>query len=188
MTACAIELIQPQAVLFGPPRDVGTVLIDPPWMERGGGKSKRGADRHYPLLPTSEIPGVIQSAPQWDRLKDDAHCYLWVTNNFLKDGIWTLEKLGFRYVTMLTWTKDKFGLGQYFRGQTEHILFGVRGDFIPTVGTWSTWLGQQELKRTRHSAKPPEIHEMIEQASPGLWLEIFAREARPGWLVFGNEV
>ena len=25
-----------------------TVLADPPWPESGGGKVKRGADRHYP--------------------------------------------------------------------------------------------------------------------------------------------
>ncbi len=32
-----------------------TIYIDPPWMERGGGKIKRGADRHYPLMKTKDI-------------------------------------------------------------------------------------------------------------------------------------
>ena len=27
-----------------------TILADPPWYQRGGGKIKRGADRHYPIL------------------------------------------------------------------------------------------------------------------------------------------
>lgn len=27
-----------------------TIYIDPPWPERGGGKIKRGADRHYALM------------------------------------------------------------------------------------------------------------------------------------------
>lgn len=91
-------------------------------------------------------------------------------------------------VTNLVWTKDRWGLGQYFHGQHELCLFAVRGDHCPTEGTWSTWLGQSVLKRTEHSKKPTEIHELIEQASPGLWLEMFARQARPGWLSFGNEL
>ena len=35
------------------------ILIDPPWLERGGGKIKRGADRHYALLKTRDMPQVI---------------------------------------------------------------------------------------------------------------------------------
>ena len=27
-----------------------TIYADPPWWESGGGKIKRGADRHYPLI------------------------------------------------------------------------------------------------------------------------------------------
>lgn len=32
-----------------------TICADPPWMERGGGKIHRGADRHYPLMKTQDI-------------------------------------------------------------------------------------------------------------------------------------
>lgn len=177
-----------QQVLIGADRDVRTVLIDFPWMERGGGQVKRGADRHYPLVPSADGPALIRSCPHWDRLADNAHAYTWVTNNFLEDGLWMLRELGFRYVTNLVWTKDRFGLGQYFRGQHELLLFGVRGDHIPTKGTWSTWLGQGELKRTHHSAKPLLVHTMIEAASPGRWLELFAREEREDWLCWGNQL
>ena len=30
------------------------------------------------------------------------------------------------YRGMLTWVKPSLGLGNYFRGTTEHVLFGVR--------------------------------------------------------------
>ena len=175
-----------QPPLFGPARDVQTVLIDFPWMEQGGGR--RGAQNHYPLVPSKEGPALIRSCPHWDRLADDAHAYTWVTNNFLEDGLWMMRELGFRYVTNIVWTKDEMGLGQYFRGQHELLLFGVRGNHIPTNGNWSTWLGRGELKRTRHSQKPLATHTMIETASPGLHLELFAREQRDGWLTWGNEV
>lgn len=183
-----------QPSLFGP-RDIATVLMDPPWEERGGGVIKRGADRHYPLVKTADLPGVIRSCEQWDRLADSAHCYMWYTNNFLPDALWLLEQLGFRYVTQLTWAKSRIGIGQYFRGQTEHVLFGVRGEHIPTNGTWSTLLGgdiishpTDERGRVIHSRKPDHLHTLIEQASPGKWLEIFARQSRPGWETWGNQL
>ena len=33
-----------------PNKKYKTIYADPPWKESGGGKIKRGADRHYPLM------------------------------------------------------------------------------------------------------------------------------------------
>lgn len=182
--------------LFGP-RDVGSVLMDPPWMEAGGGQCQRGANRHYDLVPTAGLPQVIRSCPHWERLADMAHLYMWVTNNFLcnGDGLWLAKQLGFRPITLLTWAKPRMGIGQYFRGQTEHVIFAVRGATRLTDGTWSTLLGGKVLPhptdehgRIIHSRKPALLHELIEQASPGRHLEIFARQRREGWLTWGNEL
>lgn len=64
-----------------------------------------------------------------DRFADAAGChfYLWATNRSLPKGFALIERWGFRYVTTLTWAKPTCGLGNYFRGQTEHVLFGVCG-------------------------------------------------------------
>ena len=35
-----------------------TIYIDPPWPEHGGGKIKRGADRHYALMSIKEIKAL----------------------------------------------------------------------------------------------------------------------------------
>ncbi len=159
------------------------ILIDPPWNETGGGKIKRGADRHYPLLKTPDIVRVIRESGVF-LPADNAHLYLWVTNNFLRDGLWVMEQLGFRYVTMLTWAKDRIGLGQYFRGQTEPLLFGVRGRLPALVRTQSTLIS---APRGRHSAKPARSYEVIEAVTPGPRLEMFARSHRDGWDAWGNE-
>jgi len=103
-----------------------TILADPPWYERGAGKIKRGADRHYDLLKTHNIIRIILEDSPFNPA-DNCHLYLWVTNNFLKDGLRVIDELGFRYVTNLVWVKDRFGLGQYFRGQHELCLFAVKG-------------------------------------------------------------
>lgn len=161
----------------------GATLMDPPWLERGGGKIKRGADRHYPIMSTQEILVTIQQCPLWAPA-DDAHLWMWVTNNKLIDGLWLLEMLGFRYVTNLAWVKDRFGLGYYLRGQHELCLLGVRGSTGRASRTHSTVI---QAKRREHSRKPDEIYDVIEGVSPGPYAEIFSRTSHPGWQAWGND-
>jgi N6-adenosine-specific RNA methylase IME4 len=105
-----------------------TIYADPPWNERGGGRIVRGAQRHYPLMKTREICKLIVDGQHASKLaENNAHLYLWVTNNKVPDGLQVVEAWGFEYKTIITWGKDKFGLGQYYRGQTEQVLFAVRG-------------------------------------------------------------
>lgn len=168
-------------------KQYGTILADPPWLERGGGKIKRGADRHYPLMHTKDICAL----PVVDLALPDAHLYLWVTNNFLPDGLKVMAAWGFRYVTAITWAKDKMGLGQYFRGMTEHCLFGVRGKpgyRMDAQGKRCQGTTLIQAPRQRHSAKPEQLRRMIERVSPGPYLELFAREQAPGWDCLGNEI
>lgn len=163
------------------------ILADPPWNESGGGVIKRGADRHYPLLKTPDIIRVMLTAEQWKPAKD-AHLWLWVTNNFLEDGLHVMKALGFRYVTNIAWAKDRMGLGQYVRGQHELMLFGVRGRLMGQSNTVSSLLGGGLLRRSEHSKKPDIQYLAIEQVSPGPRVEFFARRRRDGWDAFGNEV
>lgn len=163
----------------------GTILADPPWLERGGGKIKRGADRHYALMHTRDICKL----PVGDLAAADSHLYLWVTNNFLPDGLLVMKSWGFRYVTCITWAKDRFGLGQYFRGMTEQCLFGVRG----RPGYRSDELGRRQgltlinAPRGEHSRKPWQLRYMAQRVSPGPYLELFARDAHPDWDAWGHE-
>lgn len=175
-----------------PQKRFATVLADPPWLERGGGQVKRGADRHYPLMPTA----AICKLPVHQIAADDAHLYLWVTNNFLPDGLEVMECWGFRYVTNLAWGKVRDGkvqqgLGQYFRGSHELLLFGVRGQ-VPYRTTAEGKRAQHPTlvlePRGEHSRKPDVFHDIIEKVSPGPYVELFARRAWPGWAVWGNEV
>jgi len=166
-----------------------TIYADPPWNESGGGKIKRGADRHYSLMKTKEIIEYLKQIP----IADNAHLYLWVTNNFLPDGLETIVELGFRYVTNIVWVKDRFGLGQYFRGQHELCLFAVKGR-LPykhednpnrSCCTEPTVI---HAKRQKHSKKPVEMYNKIEAVSYPPFIEVFARERRDGWDAYGNQL
>lgn len=114
---------------------------------------------------------------------------MWVTNNFLEDGLFIIKALGFRYVTNFVWIKDKIGLGQYFRGQHEICLFATRGKKPTAPKTDDKSLSSVvSAPKTKHSAKPETGYELIQSRSKGHYLELFARAPREDWTVWGNEV
>jgi len=163
---------------------VATIVIDPPWDwgDEGDCDQLGRARPTYATMPFEDIlalpiPALTQS---------NAHIYLWITNRSLPKGFVLLEAWGFRYITALTWCKPSFGMGNYFRGQTEHVLFGVRGS-LPLlrkdVGTWFA-----APRPGQHSGKPGEFYGLVERCSPGPWMEMFQRTPRPGWIGWGAEV
>jgi len=177
-----------------------TILMDPPWQERGGGKSKRGADRHYPLLAKKEIFDVVRNSGKWRPVKS-CHLWMWATSNFLKDALWLIDVFGFEYKTSAVWVKARpvvrighfvdlglqIGLGQYMRHAHEWLLLATRGPaMVPgaTIRQPSVIFAQ----RSKHSEKPEESYRLIETTSPGPRLELFAREQIDGWDCWGNEV
>lgn len=161
------------------------IAADPPWAETGGGKICRGAQRHYSVVKDKDMIEVIRNAPVWNPA-DDCHLWLWVTNNRLPLGLDIMVKLGFRYVTNLVWVKDRFGIGQYLRGQHELCLFGVRGKtMLPPVRNVPSVI---IAPRGEHSAKPDAAYAAIERVSTATpKLEMFARRPRSGWMTWGNE-
>jgi N6-adenosine-specific RNA methylase IME4 len=165
-----------------------TVVIDPPWMETGGGKIRRGADRHYDLLRSEDIPSVVMGCPYWNDVASSAHLYLWATNNFLPDALQVMSQLGFTYKTNVVWVKQRIGLGQYFRGRHELCLFGVRGDAYSVRTSDRTIASVVQADRGIHSKKPEEFMRMVQRRSQGPYLELFARSPRPGWVTWGDEV
>jgi len=163
------------------------ILMDPPWNERGGGKIKRGADRHYPLVKTKDMPRLIYQSGVW-KPAENCHLWMWATNSFLADALWLMDALGFRYVTNACWVKNKYGLGQYLRGQHELLLFGVKGSGVAVRTEKKNLPSVFHADRLRHSQKPEESYQLIESRSVGPRLEMFARIARPGWDHWGNEI
>lgn len=180
-----------------------TIVADPPWRYRSSdiltrgwhktasiGTTKPGeAEGQYTTMTNAEIAALPVS--EW--ADKDCTLYLWVTNPRLygeRDGslppIEIAAGWGFRYVTMLTWVKTgPLGLGFYFRGNTEHVLFCVKGDVkIPPSQRESNVI---IAAKGKHSAKPDRFYEIVERVSPGPYLELFARRRRYGWDVWGNE-
>ena len=169
-----------------------TVLADPPW--RFNNRTGKVAPEHHRLSRYDTLaPEEIASMPVSDVVAAQAHCYLWVPNALVAEGLHVLESWGFAYKTMLVWHKirkdggsDGRGVGFYFRNVTEPVLFGVRG----SLRTFDPGRRQVNLLATRkreHSRKPDEQYPIIEACSPGPYLELFGRYPRAGWTAWGDE-
>ena len=165
-----------------------TIVIDPPWDYSDEGDADPFG-RGLPTYQTLSMEQLLELTTVGDvpipkLAADDSHLYLWVTNRSQPKGYRLLDEWGFRHVTCLTWCKPQFGMGNYFRGSTEHLLFGVRGS-LPLkrkdVGTWFCAKGEG------HSAKPDEAYRLIESCSPGPYLDIFARKDRKQWTTWPHE-
>lgn len=153
------------------------IVIDPPW--RYDNVATRGAaEDHYPTMSLEDLAALELPADE------NAHLYLWVTNGFIREGFDLMDAWGFTYKTCLTWCKPQIGMGNWFRGTTEHVLFGVKGK-LPTLR--NDVPTHFIADRTKHSAKPESFYDLVESSSPGPWLEMFARRRRFGWHVWGNE-
>lgn len=178
---------------FSRGRLFGTVLADPPW--RFTNRTGKVAPEHRRLSRYDTMNlGEICALPVAELLAPVAHCYLWVPNALLPEGLTVLRAWGFEYKSNIIWHKirkdggsDGRGVGFYFRNVTEIILFGVRGKNARTLPPGRRQVNLLSTRKREHSRKPDEIFPIIEACSPGPRIELFARGTRPGWTVWGNQ-
>lgn len=172
-----------------------TIVADPPWRYnasttelKSGGRGGQ-AEHQYSTMTNAEIMAL----PVADLAADEAHLYLWVTVPRLFGGrndrtigpIEIVEAWGFEFKTMLTWVKPgSGGMGWYFRGQTEHVIFATRGGL--GIAPDKREPNVIEAPRSGHSRKPPALFDLVERVSPGPYLELFSREPRLGWDSWGK--
>ncbi len=170
-----------------------TVLADPPWQftnRTGKMAPEHKRLRRYPTLNLQEIKELPVNA----LLMEPAHLYLWVPNALLAEGLQVMASWGFTYKTNIIWYKvrkdggpDRRGVGFYFRNVTEMLLFGVRGKNARTLPPGRIQENIIISPKREHSRKPDEQYRLIESCSPGPYIELFARGARPGWFAWGDQ-
>ena len=181
-----------------------TIVADPPWpydavgehgpiktsMVKDGSRMQRGPGQAgYRYTSMDEL----EALPVTDLAADAAHLYVWTTNAFMVEAHDLARAWGFKPKTILTWTKVhqddparvSMKTGYYFRGATEHALFCVRGSLplqcaegLPTGYLWP--------RIGKHSVKPAAFGDLVEKASPGPYVELFARQPRLGWDHWGH--
>jgi len=187
-------------------REYKIIYADPPWDQKTGRKlsgyktnngkqvfsavSNKSENLPYKTMGVDDIAAInVKSIAA-----DDAFLFMWVTNKYLLKCEPVINAWGFKYVACITWKKKRMGggLGGVVRITSEHLLFCRRGN-LKAAGTIPESVIDAKRQYVNgypcHSKKPDCFAEMIEDVSPaGNKLEMFARDSREGWDVFGNEV
>jgi N6-adenosine-specific RNA methylase IME4 len=162
------------------------IVIDPPWPIQKIETLRRpdqGVRLDYPVMTLDDIAKL----PVAEKAADNCHIYLWVTHKFLPAGLGLLDEWGFRYQCVMTWWKHT-GMSPYsWMYDTEHVLFGHRGN-LPLLKMGMRLHMDAPNVRGGHSTKPDVFYERVLAASPGPRLEMFARRERDGFTPWGNEV
>lgn len=185
-----------------------TIVADPPWdgittrMGRGGRRANATTLAYADRLMTM---AQIKALPVGDMAFDRAHLWLWSTRRAFREGdaVAVARAWGFHAVGELVWGLRNPGMGS---GLTvnghEPILLASRGGLpfaIPegmqSPGGVYFWrqvyeYGPAGVPQKVHSAKPPSFLDLVEQTSPGPYLEVFARSQgrdRLRWDYWGDE-
>jgi N6-adenosine-specific RNA methylase IME4 len=167
-----------------------TIVADPPWHYGSWpvGRAPLGVehDGRRKALPYSSMTlAEIAALPVREVAASDSHLWLWTTNRYLFDAKVIAEAWGFRYSQLVVWAKTPMGLGPggVCAQNAEYVLFCRRGSLAPLSRQESVWFN---WKRTaEHSVKPPGFLDLVEQVSPGPYVELFARQPRLGWDSWG---
>lgn len=175
-----------------------TIVADPPWVKQDTGAHTH-SDRGGWDTGTKSMTGIpsvtpypqmtldqIKALPIADLAEPDSHLYVWTFGPYIPETYRLIQAWGFTPSALLTGCKAPMGLGfgGAFVPTTEHVLFARSGRDIRQSRWDSTWF---EFKRGAHSAKPEAFLDIVEQVSPGPYLELFARRNRIGWDTWGNE-
>ncbi|MGL4811870.1 MAG: MT-A70 family methyltransferase [Beijerinckiaceae bacterium] len=186
------------------PGGFGVILADPPWSFLTYGKKRttphRGTDEHYKTMTAKDLTDL----PVGDTAAKDCALFMWVVDSHLDKAIELGKAWGFTFKSIaFVWLKRdpidhrqmcfmqpvpkpaKIGMGYSTRKQAELCLLFTRGK----PKRISKGVRQViEAERREHSRKPDETFSRVEALFGGSYLELFARETRPGWQAWGNEV
>jgi N6-adenosine-specific RNA methylase IME4 len=160
------------------------ISIDPPWPYRDGVEQAdydpqgHRAANPYPEMSLEEIAAL--DLP----VAENCVLWLWTTHKFMRHSFVLLDKWGFQDRAILTWVKDRMGLGRWLRSQSEFCIMATKGRPLIDLSNQTTVL---HGPMREHSRKPDEFYAMVESLCPGRKIDWFSREKRPGWAQVGNE-
>ena len=179
------------------------ILADPPWTfaTRSNKGKGRSPEQHYSCMTLDDIKAL----PVPDLAAKDCALLLWVTDPLFDVGLDVIKAWGFTYKTIgYHWVKlnkdgSPFtGMGYYTRANPELCLLATRGSpkrkdrgvprLILTEEDWSEEDRIIMSPRREHSRKPDEAYERTERLLGGTYCELFARQQRPGWTCWGDQV
>jgi N6-adenosine-specific RNA methylase IME4 len=177
------------------------VTADPPWAFSDKLPATRGAESHYDCMSIDDIYKL-----DLPRIADDALLFLWRVAALQQEALNVMHMWGFDLKSEIVWVKSKkgvviedpeaalreddmaFGMGRYTRHCHEVCLIGARGRAATKVVKNHSTRSVFVAERQEHSQKPEEFFAIVEKLTrgEGPYLELFARQQRPGWTTLGH--
>lgn len=169
---------------------------DPPWEQGRGGKKKARPNSTGMAVPytTMTLPEIMTLHDQVTKtLMNEKHnVFLWTIDKYLPDAERMMELLGYQLHARIIWDKINGPAAAFtLRFSHEYLLwFFKKGNILmPDKGSRGAFTTVMREASRKHSQKPDCAYERIEAMFPGAKkLELFARQERPGWDCWGNEV
>lgn len=188
------------------PARYGVIMTDVPhhykaYSDEMSGVPQRGQEIHYDTMKMEEIAAL----PVWKLAAPDCALFFWSTSSHLPQSLYIIGKWGFNFASKaFCWAKLKrrfediaddwndprkidiwhMGLGYGTRRNTEDCWLATRG------APKRLDMGVRELivaPVRDHSRKPDEAYSRAQRLYGGPYCELFSRESRKGWSVWGNE-
>lgn len=157
--------------------------------------------RHYDTMDLDEIKAI----PVQTVAADDCLLIMWVVDSMIPQALEVGAAWGFDFKTVAYyWAKRRretssrkgpdddqicdrsfpMGTGYWTRGNPEQAFLFTRG----SPRRLSAGVRKLILDpRREHSRKPDDSYARTERLVAGPYLELFARQERPGWTVWGNQ-
>ena len=168
------------------------IYADPPWSYRVWRKKEHGrtAESHYSTMTIEDI----RALPVGQLADKNCILFLWVTFPVIREAFTVIDAWGFTYKTVaFCWVKQNrkspslfWGLGHWTRANAELCLLATKG----SPKRQSARVHQIVLTPVEAHSKKPDIvrDQIVALAGDVPRIELFARQATPGWDVWGNEV
>ena len=164
-----------------PDGEFDVIYADPPWSYDHDDNPRGGVAKHYDTMDIKDIKALDVPAAE------DAVLYMWGTVTHVPEAVDVIRAWGFEHKTQAVWDKQHFGSGWWFRGQHELLYVATRGDVSPPP-EHARRSSVFRAPRGEHSAKPEVVRTHIEKAHPNARkLEMFARDGKVGWELWGDE-
>ena len=173
-----------EALAIKPPKGkYRTIVIDPPWDMERIQMENRTFDKEsfdYPTMSLDEIKDFKLPA------HEECHLWLWTTQKYLRPSFDLLDAWDFTYLATFVWHKNggfqPVGLPQF---NCEFVLLARKGGqpFIETKQFFTCF----NAPRREHSRKPDEFYDVVKRVCPEPRIDIFSREDRDGYDVWGLE-
>jgi len=171
------------------PNHYGVILADPPWRFKtyNSDISAKSAAGHYNLMGKDDL----RRLQVWKLAADDCVLVMWATQAQMPEAVALMDTWGFTYKTMGAWAKQSstgqkwaFGTGYVLRSAAEFYLIGTQGKPKAKVRNVRNLIVAPVRE---HSRKPAQMHADLERLFDGPYCELFGRQQRENWEVWGNE-